>query len=70
MYLVRNAVIVIFLFVTAGCGAQDEQARSDRDPYNHAWKDQTRALQKAREVDGLMQEQSERRRREIEKQGG
>ena len=70
MHLLFKAVIVIFLFVAAGCGGQDEQAKSNRDPDDHVWKEQTRALQKAREVESLMQEESERRRREIEKQGG
>ena len=56
----------------AGCSKSGEEATESTTPAqptaDHVWSDQTRALEKAKEVERMLQEAAERQRQAIEEQ--
>lgn len=70
MTLMRTAMLAATLVLLHACAERDEPPPAARDSQEHVWKNQTEAMERAREVERVLQEQAERRRRELEKQGG
>ena len=66
----RTAMLVGILVLLPGCSERHEPSPPVQDGKEHVWKNQTDAMERAREVENMLQEQAERRRRELERQGG
>lgn len=59
--LLRMLICTLLLLLTACTG-------ESREPGDHVWKTQTDALQKARDVEKVLQERDAERKREIDAQ--
>ncbi len=63
-------VLILFLalaaLAAAGCSKKEDREAQTRD--GHVWSTQTRALEKARDVERQVLEQAERQRKQIEEQ--
>ncbi len=60
--LLRMLICTSFLLLTACTG-------ESKEPGDHVWKTQTNALQKARDVERLIQQRGAEKKREIDAQG-
>jgi len=67
----RLAALLSICALLSACGADDVQGpaqdEQDRQP-EHVWKDQTDTLDKTREIEQLLQEDAERKRKQLEEQ--
>jgi len=62
----KNLLTVFLLICLNICGCSDNsdtQAKKD-----HVWKEQTEAIEKARAVEGMLQDSAEAQRRQIQEQ--
>jgi len=57
----------VFLLVSA-CSDDDNVASENKGSGDHVWKEQTQAIDKAKEVEGLLKEATDQQRKIIDEQ--
>ncbi len=60
-------LISILLFISA-CSDDDNATSENKGSGDHVWKEQTQALDKAKEVDGLLKDATDQQRKIIDEQ--
>lgn len=63
-------VLVIIMCGLGGCSENDSslENKSSQEQGSHVWEEQTATLDKAREVEGMLQESADAERKKIEEQ--
>jgi hypothetical protein len=69
MAKVLLSIIISILFVTA-CSPGENEGSREESHGDHVWRAQTDTLEKAKDVDQVIQDAAERQRRALEEQGG
>lgn len=66
MNVLFRTILASFLLLLAACSANDDEGYESTD--SHVWKTQTEALDKARNVEQLLKDTTDEKRREMERQ--
>jgi len=61
-------LIFVSLFVVIGCSSEDESATKNKSSNKHIFKDHVQAIEKAKEVEILLQNAADKQRQTIEEQ--
>jgi hypothetical protein len=66
----RYAILLIFLatFLSLGCSNEGNDSSEKRAPDDHVWRDQVRTMDRAREVETVIDKSVEEQRKIIETQ--
>ena len=73
MNIDKLSLAILLLFILAGCSENSnnksrEGTHLNAPPNDHIWKPQTRALEKAKEVENIIMDSAKQRREQIEQQ--
>jgi PBP1b-binding outer membrane lipoprotein LpoB len=61
-------ILLMPFFLIGGCSSGEDQAAPDKSSKENFLKDQTRALEKAKQVESVIQSGADKRRQAIEEQ--
>lgn len=70
MKTLAGLVTVGALFLFSGCGDNQDRNSKEQVRKDHVWKDQVEMLDKAKELEDMALDSAEKRRKQIEDQGG
>ncbi len=62
-------LLVTFLLFFIACSDDDKGISENKGNGDHVWKEQTQALDKAKEVEGLLKDATDQQRKIIDEQG-
>jgi len=68
--MVRKYLCILFIsfFMTGGCSNEEDKTTPEQANKEHFLKDQVRALEKASEVEQMLQSGADKRKQQIEEQ--
>ena len=67
--MIKTVIILAAALISFSACSDDEQGSSENKVSgDHVWKEQTQTIDKAKEVEGLLQDAAERQRQAIEAQ--
>lgn len=64
--LMKNPLTIFLIIILNICGCSDNNDTQEKK--DHVWKKQTEAIEKARAVEGMLQDSAEEQRRQIMEQ--
>ena len=65
--MVKTVIILVAALISFSACSGDEQGSSEnKGGGDHVWKEQTQAIDKAKEVEGLLQDASDQQRKAID----
>jgi len=66
---VHNALLILTFFIVSGCSDSVDKATNEPSPDDHAWKAQTDALDKAKNIEQMIIDAADQQKNRIEEQG-